>query len=188
MHSERLLIGLSSVAAVIIIGWPGVEMLAIGLGITVALIWSVADIPWQVTAYGRSVAAMIRTDAEEAKQYPPKVLLYRDEGINSSVAITEQWGRRVIYVNGNAEASNGADDIRLERMAGRIPALLHSDPRDVLVVGFGAGITAGSFTVYPRMQRIVIAELETRCRPLRRNSSMTKTMVCSTIPGPNGLR
>jgi spermidine synthase len=165
MHAERLLIGLSSLAALIVIGWPGVEMLAIGLGITVALIWSVAEIPWQVTAYGRSVAAMIRTDAEEAKQFPPKVLLYGAEGINSSVAITEQWGRRVIYVNGNAEASNGADDIRLERMAGHIPALLHSEPRDVLVVGFGAGITAGSFTVYPHVQRIVIAELEARVPP-----------------------
>jgi spermidine synthase len=124
------------------------------------MIWSVAEVPWQVTAYGRSVAPMIRTDAEEAKQYPPKVLLYRAEGINSSVAITEQWGRRVIYVNGNAEASNGADDIRLERMAGHIPALLHADPRDVLIVGFGAGITAGSFSVYPHVRRIVIAELE----------------------------
>jgi len=165
MHAERLLIGLSSVAALLVIGWPGVEMLAVGLGITVALIWSVAEIPWQVTAYGRSVAPMIRTDAEEAKQYPPKMLLYHAEGINSSVAITEQWGRRVIYVNGNAEASNGADDIRLERMAGHIPALLHSDPQDVLVVGFGAGITAGSFTVYPHVKRIVIAELETRVPP-----------------------
>jgi len=165
MHAERLLIALSSVAALIVIGWPGVEMLAVGLGITVALIWSVAEIPWQVTAYGRSVAPMIRTDAEEAKQYPPKVLLYRAEGINSSVAITEQWGRRVIYVNGNAEASNGADDIRLERMAAHIPALLHADPHDVLIVGFGAGITAGSFTVYPHVKRIVIAELETRVPP-----------------------
>src|SRR5262249_51495254 len=62
MHAERLLIGLSSVAAVVVIGWPGVEQLAIGLTITVALIWSVGEIPWQVTAYGRSVAPMIRTD------------------------------------------------------------------------------------------------------------------------------
>jgi spermidine synthase len=160
MHAERLLIGFSSIAALVVVGWPGLEKLAIGLGVTVAMIWSVAEVPWQVTAYGRSVAPMIRTDADEAKQYPPKVLLYRAEGINSSVAITEQWGRRVIYVNGNAEASNGADDIRLERMAGHIPALLHEDPRDVLVVGFGAGITAGSFTRYPHVRRIVIAELE----------------------------
>ena len=160
LHSQQLLIALSSIAALTVLGRQGIEKLAVSLGVTAALIWSVSEIPWQVIAYGRSVAAMIRSDFEEAKKYPPKVLLYRGEGINSSVVITEQWGRRVIYVNGNAEASNGADDLRLERMAGHIPALLHAEPRDVLVVGFGAGVTAGSFTVYPHVKRIVIAELE----------------------------
>ncbi|HVV46867.1 MAG TPA: hypothetical protein VHC72_16755, partial [Bryobacteraceae bacterium] len=33
-------------------------------------------------------------------------------------------------------------------------------PRSVLVVGFGAGVTAGSFVPYPDMQRLVICELE----------------------------
>jgi spermidine synthase len=160
MQAERVLIGLSAIAALVVVGWPGVEIAALSLGLAVALVWSVSDVPWQVTAYGRNVNAMIRSDVEEAKQYPAKVVLYKGEGINSSIAVTEQWSRRVIYVNGNAEASNGADDIRLERMAGHIPAMLHANPHDVLVVGFGAGITAGSFTVYPQVKRIVIAELE----------------------------
>jgi spermidine synthase len=160
VQSERLLIGLSCIAALIVTRRLAMDELAFGLALGFILMWSVAGIPWQVTAYGRNVSAMIHSDLEEAKTYPPKTLVYSGEGINSSVAITEQWGRRVIYVNGNAEASNGADDIRLERMAGHLPALIHAEPQDVLVVGFGAGITAGSFTVYPHVKRIVIAELE----------------------------
>lgn len=51
-------------------------------------------------------------------------------------------------------------DMRLERMLGHVPALLHPHPRSVLVVGVGAGVTAGAFTVHPSIERIVVCEIE----------------------------
>jgi len=45
-------------------------------------------------------------------------------------------------------------------MMGHLPALLHPNPRSVLTVGFGAGVTAGSFVPYPEVERLVICELE----------------------------
>ena len=45
-------------------------------------------------------------------------------------------------------------------MLGHIPALLHPAPQSVLIVGFGAGVTAGSFVTYPEIKRIVICEME----------------------------
>jgi spermidine synthase len=45
-------------------------------------------------------------------------------------------------------------------MLGHIPALAHPKPRSVLVVGCGAGVTAGSFVPYPDIERIVICEIE----------------------------
>jgi spermidine synthase len=45
-------------------------------------------------------------------------------------------------------------------MLGHISALVVKDPRSVLIVGFGAGVTAGSFSTYPEIMRIVICELE----------------------------
>jgi spermidine synthase len=50
--------------------------------------------------------------------------------------------------------------MRLQRMLGHISALVDQDPRSVLIVGFGAGVTAGSFTTYPDIKRIVICEIE----------------------------
>jgi spermidine synthase len=50
--------------------------------------------------------------------------------------------------------------MRLQRMLGHIPALVHPRPRSVLVVGCGAGVTAGSFVVHPTVERIVICEIE----------------------------
>jgi spermidine synthase len=43
---------------------------------------------------------------------------------------------------------------------GHVPGLLHPHPRSVLTVGFGAGVTAGSFVPYPDVESLVICELE----------------------------
>jgi spermidine synthase len=43
--------------------------------------------------------------------------------------------------------------------------LLHKDPKSVLIVGFGAGVTAGSFVVHPEVQKINICELEPEIPP-----------------------
>ena len=45
-------------------------------------------------------------------------------------------------------------------MLGHIPALLHPQPRSVLIVGCGAGVTAGTFVTHPTIERIVICEIE----------------------------
>ena len=39
-------------------------------------------------------------------------------------------------------------------------ALMHDEPKSVLIVGFGAGVTAGSFLVHPSVKRVVICEIE----------------------------
>lgn len=45
-------------------------------------------------------------------------------------------------------------------MLGHISALLHKDPKSVLVVACGAGVTAGSFVPHPEVERIVICDIE----------------------------
>jgi spermidine synthase len=50
--------------------------------------------------------------------------------------------------------------MRLQRMLGHIPALLHPNPRSVLIVGCGAGVTSGSFVLHPSIERIVICDIE----------------------------
>jgi spermidine synthase len=50
--------------------------------------------------------------------------------------------------------------MRLERMLGHLPALVHPNPRTVLVVGCGAGITAGSFLTHPSVERVVVCDIE----------------------------
>jgi spermidine synthase len=91
----------------------------------------------------------------------PGKLLYRGEGMNSSVVVSQLDGGQVYFhVSGKVEASTEPFDMRLQRMLGHLPALVHPGPRSVLIVGFGAGVTAGTFAVHPEMRQIVICEIE----------------------------
>ena len=115
------------------------------------MIYGVPPTPPQLLEYGRDLLKF--SDS-------PKVL-YLGEGVTSSIAVTEIDAKfRQFHIAGKVEASNIPADLRLERMLGHLSALLHPHPRSVLIVGFGAGITAGSFTLYPGIKRIVICELE----------------------------
>ncbi len=120
-------------------------------GFVALLSQSAAPAPWKVVAYGRNAAA---TD-------PGVQPLYVGEGMNASIAVT-LWtdGHRLFHVSGKVEASSEPQDMRLQRMLAHIPALAHPRPRSVLVVGHGAGVTAGTFLAYPEMERIVICEIE----------------------------
>jgi spermidine synthase len=117
----------------------------------VLLAWSVPQVPWALIAYGRYLPG--KTDLGS--------VLYVGEGLNASVAVTElDTGVRNFHVSGKIEASSDQQDMRLQRMLGHIPALFHPDPRSVLVVGCGAGVTAGSFLVHPGIEKVTLCEIE----------------------------
>lgn len=120
------------------------------------LAFTVAEVPWQAIAYGRRVTPILRGLVLSAEAKP----LFVGEGINASAVITSRGDQRFFYVSGKSEASTTILDMRLQRMMGNLPALLHPSPHSVLVVGFGAGVTAGSFVPYPEVQNITICELE----------------------------
>jgi spermidine synthase len=128
-----------------------------------ALASTVSSMPWQAIAYGRRIGPILRNLAEAGgTQATP---LFIREGLNSSVVITQLGDQRSFYVSGKSEASSAPIDMRLQRLMGHVPALLYSTPvrpapRSVLVVGFGAGVTAGSLVPYPEVGSIVICELE----------------------------
>jgi spermidine synthase len=159
---ERVLIVLSVVSALFALAPPlrakaGVLLLAAAVVAVVLLAMSVSGVPSMLIAYGRRIT----TSANRSQ------ILYAGEGMNASIAIS-RWddGAVQFHVSGKVEASTEPYDMRLQRMLGHMPALLHSNPRSVLVVGFGAGVTAGSFVLHPEVKRIVICEMERMIPPV----------------------
>jgi spermidine synthase len=156
-QSQRLLVIASAVAGWLILA-PLVrrsKVAAVALAASVPLVgflaWKVDPIPGDLIAYGRRMPI----NAGNSK------ILYTAEGRNSSVAIS-QWYNGTVYVNvnGHVEATTEPYDMTLQRMVGHLPALLHPDPRSVLGIGFGAGVSAGTFTRYPGIRKITICEIE----------------------------
>jgi uncharacterized hydrophobic protein (TIGR00271 family) len=81
--------------------------------------------------------------------------------MNAFVAVSQlPSGVRNYHNAGKVQASSEPQDMRLQRMLGHLPALIAGEPKSVLVVGCGAGVTAGAFTRWPSVKRIVICELE----------------------------
>jgi spermidine synthase len=83
--------------------------------------------------------------------------------------VTETDTELNFHVSGKVVASSDPDDMRLQLMLGHIPALFHGAPKTVLVVGCGAGVTAGSFVLHPTIERIVICEIEPLIPPAARD-------------------
>ena len=121
------------------------------LALGALLTWDIDPIPGELIAYGRRMAL----------NSGQSTILYTKEGRNSSVAIS-QWSNGSIYVNvnGHVEATTEIYDMKLQRMVGHLPALLHPNPKSVLGIGFGAGVSAGTFTRYPGIQKITVCEIE----------------------------
>jgi spermidine synthase len=113
--------------------------------------WNIPETSGELIAHGRYLPSRAGQDK----------IIYQGEGMNSSVAVSLHNGTvRSFHVSGKVEASSLPQDMRLQRILGHIPALVHPKPKSVLVVGCGAGVTAGSFLVHPDVERVVICEIE----------------------------
>lgn len=131
---------------------------------------AVPAVPWGVIAYGRFMATYadrlapgIRAekDVPAGNVRPDIYATYVGEGLNGSVAVTK-WttGARNFHSAGKVQASSEPSDMRLQRMLGHLSGLAHQKPESVLVVACGAGVTAGTFVLYPSVRRIVICDIE----------------------------
>jgi spermidine synthase len=166
--AQQVLIALAAIAALIAFGAARVQnlgenhttdgafaragSLAALAALVVLMLWRVPEIPAGLVAYGRSLPTRDQTGIN---------YLYKGEGMNSSIAVSRlPGGIRNFHVSGKVEASSEPQDMRLQRMLGNLPAALHPNPKSVLIVGFGAGVTAGSFVPYSEIEKIVICEIE----------------------------
>jgi spermidine synthase len=132
---------------------------------------SVADHRAWVAARKEKLASALRKNLEltgkatilaygvNSEVVPNRYCTFIGEGTNVSVAVTQDaWGYRYFHGAGKVQASSNPEDMRLQRMLGHITALTKKDPKDVLVVACGAGVTAGSFVPYE--SNITIVDIE----------------------------
>jgi spermidine synthase len=148
--AQQVLVALSALAVLMLLP-KRMLMAPFTLLLAVLLIRAVPPIAPVLIAHGRYAASWAgKSD-----------ILYAKEGITSSVAVSSfADGVLAFHVAGKIQASNVPRDLRLQRMLGHLTTLTPATPRSVLVIGCGAGITAGAVSIDPRVERVTIAEIE----------------------------
>ena len=78
-------------------------------------------------------------------------LVWYAEDAEATVTVVDlpQPAGRMMYLNSRPQAHDAEGPVRLHRLLGHFPMLLHPGPQRVLVVGLGGGATAGAVAEYP---------------------------------------
>ncbi len=164
-QTHRVLIGMAGISSLILLGplasdsnhrltfkVRSIAPTAVIVGVAVVLGVGVAPVPGLLVAYGRYAATWVQSAGD---------IIYVGEGTHSSLAVSREPNGILSYHNaGKIQASSFPQDMRLQRMLGHFTTLVPDDPRSVLVIGMGAGVTAGAVSIDPRVDRVTVAEIE----------------------------
>ena len=162
-HATQLMILISALSGLLVLSTGGTEepagrmqfagtaTIIIAAALAGLLSRTVHPIPGIFAAYGRYTATRLgQAD-----------VIYMGEGWNATVAVTRLPGGILNYHNaGKVQASSEPQDMRLQRMLGHMTTLIPRQAKKVLVIGCGAGVTAGAVSIDPAVEHQTIAEIE----------------------------
>jgi spermidine synthase len=164
--TQRVMIGLAAVSAFLMLSlaWNREED-RVALGgrgaaravavVVVALVVgrTIPTVPALLVGYGRYAPTYQGADYID--------FVYVGEGMNSSMAVSELAnGDRNYHNAGKVQASSEPQDMRLQRMLGHLTTLVPTQARSVMVIGCGAGVTAGAVSIDPTVDSLTIVEIE----------------------------
>ena len=153
--------------------WLPTVVAASTAGVMIFLILS----PDAARMWDRKYFAIFRSNQPEAFRTPEMVreaventdVLYYAEGVEAIVSVIKvKGGEQAFLTNGRVEASTHLQAQQVQFTLGHLPMLLNENPRDVLVVGMGSGMTAGATAVHPSVERVTLVEIEDQVRGVAR--------------------
>ena len=156
-ESQQLLIAVSALSGLLMLVRETQRSMAAMVVMVVAgaaaglLMRAVPPLPGILVAYGRYAATWVGVNE----------IIYAGEGVTASVAVSRTPAGVLNYHNaGKVQASSEPQDMRLQRMLGHLTTLVPDNAQRVLVIGCGAGVTAGAVSVDPMVKSETIAEIE----------------------------
>ncbi len=75
------------------------------------------------------------------------LLFYREDKV-ATVTVRKVGSNLSLAIDGKVDATSSSD-MMTQRLLAHVPLLLHRAPKDVLVIGLGSGVTAGSALTHP---------------------------------------
>ena len=164
-HAEMVLIVASAVSGLMLLApvaagesskgrlqWASTIALVLATGAAGLLARSVPDDPGPARGLRPLCGDVGRHEQHHLCRRGPERLRRRLARLSSGV--------RNYHNAGKVQASSEPQDMRLQRMLGHITHLIPKTPKRALVIGFGAGATAGAVSIGPDVEKMTIAEIE----------------------------
>jgi spermidine synthase len=88
-------------------------------------------------------------------------ILFYKEAVEATIVVgrDKQSGINYTYFNNNSVIGSSYDAIKAVKLLGHIPFLTGQVPQDVLIVGFGIGVTTSTVLQHPEVRSVVCVEL-----------------------------
>ena len=142
--------GLYGTSALLLVwGHPSRRRLLAAVGISMVAFGFLADrVP------DPFAAAYARRHGQDMREF------WREEGVQTAVSVHASEFRRSLYMDGLHQANDSPEMVRLHRIIGHLPMVLHPAPHDALVIGLGGGATPGAVSQHPgtRVQVVELSE------------------------------
>jgi spermidine synthase len=139
-------------ALLLVWGHPSRRRLLGAVAASLALfVWLATEVP------DPFAAAYARRHGQDMREF------WREEGVQTAVSVHASEFRRSLYMDGLHQANDTPDMVRLHRIIGHLPMVLHPAPHDALVIGLGGGATPGAVSQYPA-SRVQVVELSESVR------------------------
>ena len=95
--------------------------------------------------------------------FPRHEVVFTTEEASGMVTVTQRSmgdaANHFLLINGEPQASDEAIGVLVHRQLAHIPLLLHPDPKEILVIGLGAGTTVAAAARHADVERIDLVEL-----------------------------
>jgi spermidine synthase len=123
--------------------------------------------PWDARVMTSGAAIYARSylgvPSEGGWMAPPRLpgsqqIVYYRDGVSSTVSVHREGNNVFLRINGKTDAST-TDDMPTQLMLGHLALLVHPAPREIAVIGLGAGVTAAAVARHP-VTRVDVVEIE----------------------------
>jgi spermidine synthase len=138
-------------------------------GVTLAVLVFLIAMPQTFRMWDTKFFAIFQNNQVESYNSPARKqeaiantdVLFYNEGVDSTISVIKPKGaHQGLLVNGKVVASSSLKDRQCQLTLAHLPMLMHKNPRKVLVVGLGTGMTLGATSIHPMVEDVTLAEIE----------------------------
>ncbi|HEX4999786.1 MAG TPA: fused MFS/spermidine synthase [Terriglobia bacterium] len=119
--------------------------------------WKPSMLDQGILVYSQQFSS--RPELTIAEHYQDTEVTYFQEGSNATISVRRGEDYLGLRTNGKVDASNRAD-MATQLMVGYLPVLYHPQPRSLMIIGYGSGVTVGAAATLEELETIDCIEIE----------------------------